>query len=61
MAELRFIMAKDRIIRTANSLILVEVVAPHASPIIRDPRFGSMNSALDIVPSYFKDLSMAFQ
>jgi hypothetical protein len=44
-------MVKDRIIRTAKSTMLSEDVAPQASPIISDPRFGSKNSAREMVPS----------
>jgi hypothetical protein len=44
-------MVKDRIIRTAKSTMLSEDVAPQASPIMSDPRFGSRNSALEIVPN----------
>jgi hypothetical protein len=44
-------MVKDRIIRTAKSTMLSEDVAPQASPIMSDPRFGSRNSALEMVPN----------
>jgi hypothetical protein len=53
MAELRLIIVKDRTIRTAKSTMLSEDVAPQASPIMSDPRFGSRNSALEMVPSDF--------
>jgi hypothetical protein len=51
MAELKLIIVKDKTTRTAKSPMLVEGVAPQASPIMSDPRFGSRNSALEIVPS----------
>ena len=53
MAELRLIMTKDRIMRTARSPMLVEGVAPQASPIMSDPRFGSRNSARETVANDF--------
>jgi len=53
MAELRLIIVKDRIIITAKSPMLVDDVAPQASPMMSDPRFGSKNSALETVPSDF--------
>jgi hypothetical protein len=53
MAELRLIMVKDRTIRTAKSTMLAEDVAPQASPIMSDPRFGSMNSDLETVLNDF--------
>jgi len=45
---------------TAKSLILVDGVAPQASPMMSDPRFGSRNSALETVPSSFMVFDMAF-
>ena len=59
MAELRLIMAKDKIIITTNSPMLVDGIAPQASPIMSDPKFGSRNSALEIVPSDFMVSNMA--
>jgi hypothetical protein len=59
MAELRLIMVNDKAIRTTKSPILVEGVAPHASPIISDPRFGSRNSDLEMVPNDFMVSNMA--
>lgn len=59
MAELRLIMENDKTIIIAKSPVLVEGVAPQASPMISDPRLGSRNSALEIVPSDFMILNMA--
>jgi hypothetical protein len=56
MAELRLIMVKDKIMRTARSPMLVDAAAPQASPIMSDPRFGSRNSALETV---LKDLRVS--
>jgi len=53
MAELRLIMAKDKIIKTTNSPMLVDGIAPQASPIMSDPKLGSRNSALEMVASDF--------
>jgi len=54
------ITAKDKIIITTKSPILVDGIAPQASPIMSDPKFGSRNSALEIAPSNFIVLSIAF-
>ena len=59
MAELRLITANDKTIRTNKSAMLVDGVAPQASPMISDPRFGNRNSALEIVPSDFMVSDMA--
>jgi len=59
MAELRLIIVKDKTIRTAKSLMLVEGVPSQASPIMSDPRFGSRNSALEMVPNDLMSLNMA--
>jgi len=59
MAELRLIMVKDKSIKTTKSPMLMKGVAPQASPIISDPRFGSRNSALEIVPNDLMALNMA--
>jgi hypothetical protein len=53
MAELRLITQKDSTIKTTKSPTLVDAVAPQASPMISDPKFGIMNSALETVPSNF--------
>ena len=49
MAELRLIMVKDRAIRTSRLIRLMGGVAPQASPIMSEPRFGRRNSALEMV------------
>jgi hypothetical protein len=59
MAELRLIIAKDKTILIAKSPRPVDGVAPHASPIMSEPRFGSMNSALERVPNVFTVPDMA--
>jgi hypothetical protein len=59
MAELRLIMTKDKTIRTIISIILVDRVAPQASPMMSDPKFGSRNSALETVASDFVVSNMA--
>ena len=59
MAELILIIANDNITKITTSPMLVEGFAPQASPMISDPRFGSKNSALEIVPTNFKDSSIA--
>lgn len=51
IAELMFIMEKDNAIRIAPSIKPKGGLAPHASPIISEPRLGKRNSDLDILAS----------
>ena len=60
MAELRLIILKDRAIRTTKLVRLMGGVAPQASPIISEPRFGRRNSALETVANSFMVLNRAW-
>jgi hypothetical protein len=53
IAELRFIMAKDRTTKTAPLIKPKGGLAPQASPIISEPKFGRRNSDLETVANNF--------
>lgn len=59
MAELRLIVEKAKTSRTTNLVKFIGGEAPQASPMISDPKFGRMNSALDTVPNSLIASSMA--
>jgi hypothetical protein len=40
-------------------MTITEAVTPHASPMISEPRFGSMNSALEMTPKILIVLRMS--
>jgi hypothetical protein len=50
MAELRLIMVKERASRTTRLVKPKAGVTPQASPMMSEPRFGSRNSALEMMP-----------
>jgi hypothetical protein len=60
MAELMFMIAKDKTTETARSVKPKGGVNPHASPIMREPRFGRRNSALETMPNKLIVSNMLF-
>jgi hypothetical protein len=61
MEELRLIMMKESAIRIIPLIRLNGGLAPQASPMMREPRLGSRNSALETAAKDFKPLDMIFQ
>ena len=61
IAELMFIIEKDNVIRIAPSIKPRGGLAPHASPIISEPRLGKRNSDLDILASNFIGIDIALE
>lgn len=51
MAELRFIMVNDSNISRTIEVRLKVGLAPHASPMMREPKLGKRNSARDMIAS----------
>ena len=61
IAELMFIMENDNVVRIAPSIKPKGGLAPHASPIISEPRLGKRNSDLDILASSFIEVDIALE
>ena len=56
--ELRLIIRKERTTEIVPFIGSMGGLAPHARPMIREPRFGNKNSDLDIFANSFEEVGM---